>query len=1057
MGDFSQEFEDRFKVEEVQVDQGGRPRVYLIAEDQTLNTTVFIKVMLSLTEQHDTVREMFEREILALQTLKHENIVKLITGEETDYRDHKAFAVVLEHIEAPTLERLIRKNIQPLPLPIRIECLIQVCNAVIFAHQHNIIHRDITPANIFYDHEKKQAKLADFGISKIRSRVGAEITTVHSYHTRPYAAPEQSESYPTRAVDVHAFAVVMATVLAWKIPEDSFKAGNVPEWLDAAKEQLRTDTFEDTLGLIALAMDPLPDRRPQMQDLLELLRKIQNECKEKIVLEVELRRGVRKTIEEISTVAAFVRDFDQGMRARYRADPENESFYIQVYGRSWKANLRPTLEQGVLYVSNAMQLPAQDFEQERNRAHVVNYGLNTAAQGQGGDCQVFIDELEKLHAQEERQKADQAARQAFLETAIKVSDLEFLLMNGVKATTKLEKKRGVRKGLTGSIVCSFPKMEPNAVAPIDPEVGKAVPKQALEKSIAVGHLVYNTSKAGPPRVVGEITNWKEGARTATIKLKYRNAKLDKEVLVMPGPESQQAQQTRQVLDRFIQGHYINPDLAFHLLQAEKNEVVHPSHMQPIIPALRSSTSSSTHTDPQRICAHARAANSFYLVQGPPGTGKTTLIAEVVGELLSRNPDAKILITSQGNEAVRNALERIKEALPHIQTHWVMSGTQEERIENQDSKEAMQVWGSELVQKAQQAQNNYVPVSDEKTELVQTALQEWNNNLRRNGLLRHYYVRSTGVYGVTSGSFYKLLSQTQLQKFDHVIIDEAAKSTYAETLLPLLYGERYMLVGDQKQLPPYLDRVLTKHLTHMGLDAEQVRRSLFEDLFDRLPSRNRVTLDTQHRMHPSIGQLVGDVFYSETGGLRPGRTKHDPRFDMPIPRFDLDHRFFWVDVFKPGTQLWRKASSGDSSVNEKEVEVIVQLLKQMNQDLQVADKKLGVKIISPYKAQAALIQSRLEGLRAHLTHLKIPPANIGTVDSFQGKEDDVVICSFVKFSRNPENDRAFAADEKRLNVTLSRAVRLLIGVGDYRKAQLEIPEVVKEKMLPKRNIIQGDSL
>ena len=48
-----------------------------------------------------------------------------------------------------------------------------------------------------------------------------------------------------------------------------------------------------------------------------------------------------------------------------------------------------------------------------------------------------------------------------------------------------------------------------------------------------------------------------------------------------------------------------------------------------------------------------------LIQGPPGTGKTTVIAEIIWQTLLRNPEAKILITSQTNLAVDNALERLK--------------------------------------------------------------------------------------------------------------------------------------------------------------------------------------------------------------------------------------------------------------------------------------------------------------------------------------------------------------------------------------------------------------
>lgn len=58
-------------------------------------------------------------------------------------------------------------------------------------------------------------------------------------------------------------------------------------------------------------------------------------------------------------------------------------------------------------------------------------------------------------------------------------------------------------------------------------------------------------------------------------------------------------------------------------------------------------------------AKSLLAKDLALIQGPPGTGKTTVIAEIIWQTLLREPEAKILITSQTNLAVDNALERLK--------------------------------------------------------------------------------------------------------------------------------------------------------------------------------------------------------------------------------------------------------------------------------------------------------------------------------------------------------------------------------------------------------------
>ena len=59
------------------------------------------------------------------------------------------------------------------------------------------------------------------------------------------------------------------------------------------------------------------------------------------------------------------------------------------------------------------------------------------------------------------------------------------------------------------------------------------------------------------------------------------------------------------------------------------------------------------------------AKDLALIQGPPGTGKTTVIAEIIWQEIRRNPDCRILLTSQTNLAVDNALERLQLSLIHI--------------------------------------------------------------------------------------------------------------------------------------------------------------------------------------------------------------------------------------------------------------------------------------------------------------------------------------------------------------------------------------------------------
>ncbi len=98
-------------------------------------------------------------------------------------------------------------------------------------------------------------------------------------------------------------------------------------------------------------------------------------------------------------------------------------------------------------------------------------------------------------------------------------------------------------------------------------------------------------------------------------------------------------------------------------------------------------------------------------------------------------------------------------------------------------------------------------------------------------------------------------------YDYVIVDEAGKEEARRMLVPLIRGERWVLVGDQQQLPPYADDALQSRLIREGLDPRTITRSLFEELQSSFEQRGRyVFLDGQGRMHPDISAFVSGRFY-----------------------------------------------------------------------------------------------------------------------------------------------------------------------------------------------------
>src|ERR1700757_5115459 len=140
------------------VGAGGMGEVYR-ARDTRLDRTVAIKILSAGFAANRAALERFQREAQAVSALSHPNVCTLFDigcQDDTDF-------LVMEFLEGQTLKEVI--DSQPSSLPSVLDCGIESGSARESSHRHDIIHRDITPANIFITREA-QAKLLDFGLAK---------------------------------------------------------------------------------------------------------------------------------------------------------------------------------------------------------------------------------------------------------------------------------------------------------------------------------------------------------------------------------------------------------------------------------------------------------------------------------------------------------------------------------------------------------------------------------------------------------------------------------------------------------------------------------------------------------------------------------------------------------------------------------------------------------------------------------------------------------------------------------------------------------------------------
>ena len=278
------------------------------------------------------------------------------------------------------------------------------------------------------------------------------------------------------------------------------------------------------------------------------------------------------------------------------------------------------------------------------------------------------------------------------------------------------------------------------------------------------------------------------------------------------------------------------------------------------------------------------------------------------------------------------------------------------------------------------------------------------------------------------------------EYDYVIIDESARANPLDLLIPMGLGKKIILVGDHKQLPQLLEDNVVKRLLESKKDPE-IRELLNEPLFSRLfnmlektkySSRKRtVMLTDQYRMHPRIAQFVSDYFYD--GSLSSGVTAEQRQHNLA--RYDY-HPIAWIDVPK---NLGKENSANEKSISRK---VEVEKVMHEVQEIIKSNPDYSVGIITFYKKQAFAFQGEIKKLSLQdQSHIEV-----GTVDSFQGKEFDVVILSTVRSNSYKDKKKSvgFLDYKNRLNVAFSRGKRLMLVVGDaHTVAVNEAGPIIKE--------------
>ncbi|MGB8217348.1 MAG: AAA domain-containing protein [Candidatus Methanoperedens sp.] len=464
-----------------------------------------------------------------------------------------------------------------------------------------------------------------------------------------------------------------------------------------------------------------------------------------------------------------------------------------------------------------------------------------------------------------------------------------------------------------------------------------------------------------------------------------------------------------------------------------------------------------------------------LIQGPPGTGKTLVAAEL--SLQHNKQGRKVLMTAKTNKAADvmmlalikhiESTDAPKQLLgtilrlgvdekinPALKQHTLQYKVQQHRLYDEyhtleTEKTAVRTEIESIEEKIKEINefmgNDHVlailrnPLAEIKKIRLEQRMEELNHSAdvlntktwKLSCEINEDIMKMAPIIITTSYQ----CPRRELKDivFDAVIFDEASQATVPEAAMALdkLKDNGFLtVVGDHKQLGPI---VMSDHTILKISLYDLLQRRIQDHDTDTPPNKKaRLTLRKQYRMHDDIAEICRVLAYPE--GLESADLDKTLKIDTSKLNgcwqdkvINPEYPVIFVSTEEIATQETK--DKGGSTLNYKEVEIIEGIVKRLEE---VGVSPPQIAIISAYKGQRELIYNSMRKYA------------VGTVDSFQGDENDVVIFDITR--DNMQGAIGFMKDPNRLNVAVSRARRKLIVVGNRKNLGSHVRNQVFNKFL-----------
>ncbi|MFB5545252.1 serine/threonine-protein kinase [Bacillus cereus] len=995
-----------------------------IAEDIKNEEAVAIKILdLSGTNESDAeeIKEIFKRESQALSLLNHENIIRYLDSGID--RTKNIFYIVTEYVLGENLEKVVQNK--PLTMEELLGIYLNILKGVAEAHSKNILHRDLKPSNILVE-ELNNVKVIDFGLSKVLGiKYRNDTKTLRDYMTVPYASPEQ---LARKELDVQSDIFSIGGILFYLLTKQD------PP-IDKSQIATLINDIQCSKGLKMILKKALNiDCEKRFQNIYEFIREVNQEyIKVYSKAKTFYLKYTNRIAAELFNLGKISYKTNKHVQSFIQEDILQSSIfkgnrYYFIVGKSVKYQCSLSENGSYLLVNKVFVLESfMKYEEEFEKGIDANVSWMVIDHYKDAPYNKdLISLLEKLNSEKEKRDAKllrDKQNNNLLNKWEKYLDEENQLNQN-------KSNLGIYDGL--EYIFETNKIRINV--------------RGIDYPFENGDLIQLTNTKGNKITVGTFDSSEDNQIFISAQ-----SEIELDDISKRGKLGIDIRQSAEVIKRFRTavralrfGEVVNKNL--------KNIISDPSNItigkDKIITEYIDEKIDDSNKE---VVKKVLSTEDVFLIQGPPGTGKTTVITEIVCQILGGNPDHKILLASPSHVAVDHAIQNIKNKLS-IDKKVIRVG-RSERISKESHSllmdQQLEEWINEVKMTSTTELINYLninyEISHDEIQAVKNQLEELSTSkttkFKRDFPFKN---KASNIVEIVKGwhrclnsldEFEEIVAQNASvvastctgiaskhvlndMTFDWVIIDEAARGTAPELLLPMIRGHKIILVGDHQQLPPIVGSERKKLVnSEWGIKTSDLEKSLFEDLFENISSEAKSVLTAQFRMHPIISKLINDIFYPTTN-IESRKSAEERKHLLEWSPKSI----VWLNTqYLPNNKQQEVLNSFKNNIEAK---IILQQLEAIEKQYNGSESKVKVGVISGYEAQKKLLTNLVKPQDSKWKNIKIM---IDNVDAFQGSETDIAIYNIVRC--NDENKLGFLRDERRLNVALSRSKSCLIIVGN----------------------------